>query len=102
MGEDYTREEHIEFVKRMEDEHKRLNRRLELLEEDVKQIGDLTASVKQLAVNMENMLHIQEEQAGRLKALEGRDGEKWRTVTGYIVTTVIGIIVGFIFKQLGF
>ena len=33
--------------------------------------------------------------------LESRDGEMWRKVSGYIITAVIGIVIGFIFTQLG-
>ena len=35
----------------------------------------------------------------RLK--EERDGEMWRKVTGHIVTVIIGIVIGYIFKQIG-
>lgn len=96
-----TREEHEEFRKRMEDEDRRQNRRIELLEENTRQIGALASSVEKLATNMENMLKNQEAQDRRLEVLESRDGEKWRKVTGHIVTVVIGIVIGYIFKQIG-
>lgn len=101
MDDYITRQEHNEFCKRMEEEDHRQNRRIELLEETTRQIGALTSSVEKLAVNMENMLKNQEAQNKRLEALESRDGEKWRQVTGYIITAVIGIIIGFAFKQIG-
>lgn len=95
------KEVHEEFSSRMEEEHKRQNKRIELLEESVRQMSALTLSVEKLAVNMENMLKNQESQDTRLESLESKDGEMWRKVTGYIVTAVIGIVVGFLFKQLG-
>ena len=85
----------------MEDEDHRQNRRIELLERSVQQLNALTASVEKLAINMENMLKAQNQQAERLEALEGRDGEMWRKVTGYVITAVLGIVVGYIFKQIG-
>ena len=97
-----TRQEHTEFAARLDAENTRQNRRIELLEENVREIRDLTSSVEKLAVNMENMLKSQEQQADRLEVLEGRDGEMWRKVSGYIVTAIIGIVVGFIFTQIGF
>lgn len=97
-----TRQEHTEFAARQDAENTRQNRRIELLEENVREIRDLASSVEKLAVNMENMLKSQEQQADRLEVLEGRDGEKWRKVSGYIVTVIIGIVVGFIFTQIGF
>lgn len=96
-----TRAEHEEFCKRMEEEDRRQNRRIELLEENTRQIGALASSVEKLATNMENMLKNQEVQDRRLEVLESRDGEKWRKVTGYIITVVIGIVIGYIFKQIG-
>ena len=49
------REEHTEFARRIQEEEHRQNRRIELLEESVKQNTALTLSVEKLANNMENM-----------------------------------------------
>ena len=67
----------------------------------VRQIGTLTASVEKLAVSIESMAKEQEQQGKRLQEIEARDGEKWRQVTGYIITAVTGIILGFIATHLG-
>lgn len=96
-----TRAEHEEFARRQDEENKRQNRRIDLLEESTKQIGELTASVQKLALSIESMVKEQGQHEKRLETLESRDGEKWRKVTGYIVTAVVGIVIGFIFKQLG-
>lgn len=92
---------HEEYEKRMEDEHKRQNRRISDLETAVKQYGALTVAVEKMATNMESMLKEQRSQGARLAALESRDGEMWRKVVGYIVTAAIGAVVGYIFKQIG-
>lgn len=102
MDDYISRKEHEEFCKRMEEEDHRQNRRIEILEESNKQLVTLTSSVEKLAVNMENMLKIQNQQGERLEELEGRDGEMWRKVTGYIITAVVGIVVGYIFTRIGF
>jgi len=96
-----TRAEHEEFKQRLEDEDRRQNRRIELLEDNVRQTGALATSVEKLATNMSSMVKEQEKQGKRLEALEGRDGEMWRKVVGYIVTAVIGIVLGFVFTQIG-
>ena len=102
MENDYVaRAVHEEFAKRMEEENHRQNERLRLLEDNVRQIGSLTTSVEKLASNMESMVKEQEKQGKRLEVLEGRDGEMWRKVIGYIATAVIGIVLGFIFTQIG-
>ena len=100
--DDYIgRQEHDEFARRMEDEHKRISHRLTDLEETVRQIGQLTASVEKLAVSVESMAKTQAKQGERLEDLEGRDGEMWRRISGYVITAVIGIVVGYIFTQVG-
>ena len=108
MDTPITRAEHEEFSRRMEAENKRLtdedkrqNHRIDELEETVRQIGDLTASVKELAVSMKNMTKVQEQQGNDIEELKNRDGEMWRKVMGYIVTTVIGAVITFVFTQIG-
>lgn len=101
MDTPITRAEHDEFCKRMEEAHRRQDKRISLLEESVEQNRTLAISVEKLAVNMENMLKEQEQQSKRLEIIESRDGEMWRKITGYVVTAVIGIILGFIFNYIG-
>ena len=93
--------EHEEFAKRQDAENRRQNKRIDELEENVRQPGALTTSVEKLASSMESMLKEQEKQGERLEVLEGRDGEMWRKVTGHIITAIIGIVVGYIFTQIG-
>lgn len=109
MDGDYiSRQEHEEFRRSMESENKRLeeendrqNHRLNSLEETVKQVAAISTSVEKLALNMENMLKEQVSQGKRLETLESRDGDMWRKAVGYAVTAVVGVIIGYIFKQLG-
>lgn len=96
-----SRQEHDEFCKRMEDEHTRQNHRIGELEDTVRQIGELTISVKEMAVSMKSMLAEQKSQGNRLEALESRDGEKWRAVVKYTITAIIGGTIGFFLKQIG-
>lgn len=101
MDAPITRAEHEEFKKRIEEENHRQNRRIELLEKSVQNINDLAMSVRELATNMKNMSEELRSQGEKLETLEGRDGEMWRKAVGYILTAVIGIVVGFIFTRLG-
>lgn len=88
MDTPLSRAEHEEFVRRMDDQERRQDKRLELLEGVVREIGDLTLSVHTLAKSMESMVKEQEQQGKRLQALESRDGEKWRKLMGYIATAL--------------
>ncbi len=109
MDGDYiSRHEHEEFRRsmetenqRLEDENKRQNQRLDAMEETVKQVAAISTSVEKLALNMENMLKEQVSQGKRLETLESRDGEMWRKAVGYIMTTILGIVVGYIFHNIG-
>lgn len=101
MDTPITRAEHEEFSRRIEDWERRQDKRLELLEENVREIGALTTSVEKLAQSVESMVKEQEKQGRRLDELEGRDGEMWRKVVGYIITAAVGILVGFLFRQIG-
>ena len=95
------REEHTEFARRIQEEEHRQNRRIELLEESVKQNTALTLSVEKLANNMENMANEQMRQGKRLEALEGRDGDMWRTLVKYVLTTILGLAIGVVAMQIG-
>lgn len=101
MDTPITRAEHEEFRRRLEEENRRQDTRLKLLEENVGQISALASSVERLAMSVEQMCREQEKQGKRLETLEGRDGEMWRTVVRYAVTAVIGILAGYVFAQIG-
>ena len=97
-----SRQEHDEFVKRMQDEHKRIHYRITDTEKKVDKIYDLTSSVERLATSIESMAKEQKEQGERLEELEARDGETWRKVKWYILTLAIGAVAGAIFTTIGF
>lgn len=101
MDSPITRAEHEEFRRRMEEEHNRQNKRIELLEEQTKQVTEIALSVRELAQSIKQMAETQKEQGEKLEKLESRDGEMWRKVTGYIITAIIGIVIGFVFQQIG-
>lgn len=101
MENPITREEHEEFRRRLEEENKRQDTRIGILEDSVRQIGALATSVEKLALSMQSMLKEQEKQGNRLEVLEGHDGEKWRKVMGYIATATVGVVLGYLFKQIG-
>lgn len=101
MDTPITRAEHEEFRRRIEEENKRQDKRIEILEENSKKIEGLNSSIEKLALNMENMLKEQLKQGKRLEVLESRDGEMWRKVVSYAITAIVGIVIGFLFKQFG-
>lgn len=102
MPEDsVSRREHKEFARRIDQENQRQNHRIANLEEGLGRTSNLVVSVEKLAANMETMLKEMEKQGQRLSILEGRDGEMWRKVAGYLITAVIGLIIGAVFTHIG-
>ena len=100
--EDYiTVSEHREFTKRVDEENARQNDRLDSLEVALKQILSISTSVEKLAIHMEHMSKEQESQGNRLKVLEDRDGEKWRSVVSHIIVAIVTAVVSFILGRIG-
>ena len=56
MDGSISRAEHEEFRRRLEEENRRQDKRIELLEHTVQQISDLTTSVGKLATSIESMV----------------------------------------------
>ena len=101
MDTSISREVFEEFRRLMESENNRLkeendrqNHRIEILENSIQKLTDLAASTEKLAVNMENMLKVQEQQSKRLEQIENRDGNKWRKTM-----EDIGRIILFLFSS---
>lgn len=88
-----SRREHEEFARRMEDENHRQNRRLEVLEENVRQIGELTVSVERLACSMENMAQEVHRQAECLDNIEKEPAAKWQGMKKKAIETAVTVIV---------
>lgn len=92
--------------KRLEEENNRQNKRLDLLENNMQQIitqqlTTLTSTIERLNLSVSNILKEQSEISERLRKLENRDGETWRTVVKYALTAVIGGIITFALTRLG-
>lgn len=90
-----------ERCKRLEEEDKRQNERIRALESSVAEINRLAVSTEKLASTMEEMLEEQKEQGKRISKLEGRDGEKWRSVVKIAATVVIGAVIGAVLAMIG-
>lgn len=93
-GDFITRKEHEEFSRRIDSEDVRQNKRIEQLEENVKQINALTTSVEKMAVNMGNMVAELGKQGERLEKLEKEPVETSKQIKMTIISSVISAVVG--------
>ena len=92
---------HNEYAKRMEDEHKRQNKRITDLESKVADIAELTTSVASLAKSVEQMAKAQEKQGKRLEALEQKPAKKWESFVDKVVWAIAAALIAFILSYLG-
>ena len=86
------RGEHEEFVKRMEEEHKRQNKRITAVEIALEHQNELTLSIKKMAINMEHMLEEQKRQGEEIKELKEAPVKSWNTVKTAILSAIGGAI----------
>lgn len=91
MDDFVTRAEHVEFSKRMENEHDIQSKRITALEKAVDSINQITVNVERLAISMENMTKELERQGKRLDVIEETPKKRWES----IVTALVAGIVGF-------
>lgn len=92
---------HNEYARRMEDEHKRQNKRISDLEDKVEDIGTLTASVASLARSVEQMAKAQEKQGKRLETLEQKPAKRWDSLVDKIIWAVAAAFITYALTQLG-
>ena len=59
------------------------------------------AEHEEFCKRVEAEAEIQKAQGEKLDELENRDGEMWRRVSGYVITSVIGLVIGYLFHKLG-
>ncbi len=88
-----SRAEHNEFVKRMDDEHKRMNNRIVILEKSGEQMQALITNVGKMAVNMEHMVEEQRSQSERLERLESIPNQNWNVIKNSVFAA-LGAAVG--------
>lgn len=90
MGEDITRGEYDEAMRRIDAEEKRQNERLRLLEDNYTQLTDLTVSVQRIALSIESMQKELTKQGERLEAIEAEPGDNWRKVVWLVIAALVG------------
>ena len=73
---------------------------IEKLSTSVDAIQSLALSVDKLAINVDNTLKELKAQGARLSSLESKPAKKWELMVQAIITTIVGIIIGWAFSKL--
>ena len=98
--EDYvTRAVHDEFAKRVDEENKRQNTRIEIIEGKQEQIAELVVSVKVLATNVENIAKEINEQGLRLKEIEEKPTKRWEQLVGYVISALVTAFIAYLLTR---
>lgn len=100
MAEEYlTKGEHDEFAKRMEETNTRQNKRIEILEESVKDINRLATSIEKIAINQEHMIKEQtkqgemlEKQNSKIEAMEKEPIQTVKDAKKKVIDTVVTVV----------
>lgn len=81
---------------------KALDDRINKVEAITEEIRNLTLSVERLTITLSNVVKEQDSQEARIETIEAKDGEMWRTFVKYVITAVVGVVVGFVMRNVGF
>lgn len=101
MDEYVSRVEYEERQKRIDDETRRQNHRIDKLENLTEQLSDMAASIKVMAVSLQGMQAEQKEQGERLKKIEEEPGDKWNSLVKTIITVVATAFVTYLLTKGG-
>ena len=95
MSEEWVRKDYFEqVVNRIMDENKRLHKRVEELEDEIKKQAEISLTLERFAINLDHILNQLETQSQRLKKLEELPLETNKRVRDALINTIIGGVVG--------
>lgn len=75
--------------------------RIKKLEGEFSVLHQLATSVAVMAEQMKNMSASVDTLAGKVNELEDRPGKRWDKLVDVIIAAIGGVIVGYIFTQIG-
>lgn len=101
MSDYVTVDVHNEFVKRMEDENHRQNKRISECEESIKQMGEIVRSIDRLTTSVESLASDIQKQGVRLEAIEKEPAENWKKATWEVIKYAIVLVLGIVAIKIG-
>ena len=94
MDDYILRAEHEQYIKRMEDEHHRMNRRIEILEGNYGQLTELTLCVKTQTMTLDNISKKVDKQGEQIEKIVNEPIKQVHRIKEKAIDTVVGILVG--------
>lgn len=103
-GKEGTRENNTEIIR----EHQEIRdialsnrRRIEKLEGDYEILRNLTTSVEKIATKQDSMEKDMGELKADVKNIAEKPARRWESIVEKVLLTAIGIIVAYLFAQIG-
>lgn len=91
--------------KMCDERHNRIDARLKLLEQSVKDFSDVVVAIKELAVETKYMREDLNNTVSRLEKLEHRDLDKWEkfkwAILVALISATVGIFIGYLATTTG-
>lgn len=78
-----------------------IEKRLDKAEKEIDNLKNIYITIKELTCEMKAIKEDTNSINERLSQVEKEPAENWKNISSYIVTTIIGLIIGFIFVKLG-
>ena len=94
MEQYWTRHEQEQYSQRMEDEHHRQNRRISNLEENYKQLMELTLCVKTQTMTLDTISKKVDKQGEQIEKIINEPINQVHRVKEKAIDTAVGIVVG--------
>lgn len=91
----------IELLIETSERSKSNTKRLNTLEEKVEDIHSLTLAVREMATEMKNMRTDVNKIDARVLAIEDKPSKRMDLIWGYIVSAIIGGLIGYVLLKLG-
>jgi len=85
-------------TKRIDEENKRQNERLQSLETNYAIVNQLSIHMERLASNMESMAKELARQGTKLNDLEMKPAKRWDLIITSIITGIVGALLGMMLK----
>lgn len=91
---DFNKEYYDEKLKGLEEDSKEHNKRLNELEK-------IYITIEKLALEMTELRKDYNEMNKKITAIEKEPADKWKNITNYVLTTIVGAVIGYILVKLG-
>lgn len=88
-------------LSKVEERTKSNTHRIDDMEKRQDSLDELVGSVKVLACREENVENVVKEIKTDVKILTGKSGKRWESIVDKSIFVIIGIVIAYVFSQIG-